>query len=190
MPHVPRLLDPLGCYHVTNRGNNRETIFHDVEDYRKYLELLRKYKTSTPFLLHHYSLMPNHVHLQIRTTGEYSLSEIIKRISHSYSLYQKRRYDFVGHVWQGRFRCKHVDTDAYMLGSGIYIELNPVRAGIVSDPLQYPWSSIRSYLTAETDPLVDLDPEYLALGATQTERLAAYRALVKMWMTAPRPEKS
>lgn len=189
MPHVPRILDPDGHYHLTNRGNNRATIFRDEADYLKYVELLRTFKARTPFVLHHYALMPNHVHLQMRALPGQSLSEIMKRISHAYAMHCKRRYGFIGHVWQGRFKCKRIDTDAYMLASGIYIELNPVRGGIVTDPLYYPWSSVRSYLTADKDPLIDFDPEFLALGATHSERIAAYRALVKMWMSMPRPPK-
>lgn len=191
MPYIPRILDPDGYYHVICRGNNKAVIFQDANDYKKYKEFLAVYKNKTPFSLYHYALMPNHVHLIVRAERGQSLSEIMKRINHSYSLYHKRRYDFVGHLWQGRFKSKLIDTEAYMLTCGIYIALNPVRANIVEHAPDYPWSSAGAYLELAADQLIEPDPEYLALGNTPPERIAAYRALLTMWKEVPRlPKKS
>lgn len=174
MSRYPRIFDPTGIYHVRSRGNNRTAIFHDDKDYRSYLNILRRAKRKFGFSLYHYVLMPNHVHLLLCPSG--NLSEIIHFINLVFSKYYCRRYDFVGHVWQGRFSCSHVNNDAYLLTCGNYIEMNPVRAGLVSKPEDWNHSSYRFYACADKSAFLEADPFFPNLGLTENERRERYKA--------------
>jgi putative transposase len=156
MPRIARIAPKGQIFHILTRGNNRQDIFKDELDYRKYLEILEQYKEKHHFKIYHYVLMKNHVHLVLETKEEGgSLAEIMKGINLSYAQYYKKRYDHVGHFWQDRYKSILVSKDKYLLACGSYVELNPVRAGVVSDPREYRWSSYRAYAYGKKDLLVD-----------------------------------
>ena len=177
-------------YHVICRGNNRAAVFHAPEDYAAYLDIVHACQIEIPFAIHHYCLLTNHVHLCIQPDDDMQLPGIMQRINQRYSLYHKERYGFVGHLWQCRYRRFLAADDAYLLTCGIYIELNPVRAGIVEDPTAYRWSSARYYLAGEYDRLITPSPAFLALGNSAEERIIAYRALTDMWIRRPVDKKA
>lgn len=166
-------------FHVLDRGNNRQTVFHGEADFVYYLRLLRRYKDELKFKLYHFCLMPNHFHLVLEPTIEGSLAKTMMRLTLAYSWYFNQRYGGVGHVWQGRYKSSLVDKENYFIWCGLYVELNPVRAGLVSKPEDWRWSSYRFHASGEmehvTKGLVDASAYYLELGHTVGERQKSYR---------------
>jgi len=145
MARPPRIEFPGAFYHVLERGNQRQEIFLDDKDRGAFLERVQRYKKDTGFILYAYVLMPNHVHLLIETANV-PLSKIMQLINLTYTQYFNRKYNEVGHVFQGRYKALLCDRDEYLLSLVRYIHLNPVRAGLVNKPSQYKWSSHSEYL--------------------------------------------
>ena len=166
-------------FHVLDRGNNRQIVFREEGDFVYFLHLLKRYKKELKFKLYHFCLMPNHFHLVLEPTIEGSLPKIMMRLTLAYSWYFNQRYGGVGHVWQGRYKSSLVDKENYFIWCGLYVELNAVRAGLVSKPEDWRWSSYRFYAFGEMDPLIegllDISAYYLELGNTVRERQKAYR---------------
>jgi len=127
-------------YHVTARGNERKEIFFAGHDYAKFMDYLRETRDRYHFLLHCYVLMPNHYHLLIETP-EGNISQVMHRLNASYTGYINRTRQRTGHLFQGRYKAILVDRDNYLLELSRYVHLNPVRAGMVSNPGDYPHSS-------------------------------------------------
>lgn len=138
-----RIEFPGAFYHVTSRGNARQTVFLDERDYRKFLGLLGDCCARYQWLCHAYCLMGNHYHLLIET-GEATLSKGMKFLNGCYTQAFNRFHEHVGHVFQGRFHAVLVDSDAYLLELARYIALNPVRAQMVRSAPDWPWSSYRA----------------------------------------------
>jgi len=179
MPRPLRITVSNLPFHVLDRGNNRQIIFHDDEDFIYFLKLLKRYKKELKFKLYHFCLMSNHIHLMIEPTVEGSLPKIMMRLTLAYSSFFNKKYRGVGHVWQGRYKSSLVDKEDYFIWCGLYVELNPVRAGLVARPENWRWSSYNFYAFGKTDPLleglIDADPYYLKLGNTFQERQKKYR---------------
>jgi REP element-mobilizing transposase RayT len=129
-----------GFYHVTSRGNARQNIFADAEDYRTFLIILADVVERYRWLVHAYCLMGNHYHLLIETP-QANLSQGMRQLNGVYTQKYNRRHDCVGHLFQGRYKAFIVEKDAYLLELSRYITLNPVRAKLVSLPEDWPWSS-------------------------------------------------
>ncbi|GGA65042.1 REP-associated tyrosine transposase [Ornithinibacillus halotolerans] len=147
---------PGATYHITARGNRKDTLFYENKDYETYLELLTDIKEREQFHLHAYCLMPNHIHLllePIKTTP----TKIIKFIHTNYAITFNRKYDLSGHVFQGRFHAKHVLDDEYFLKASQYIHLNPLEANIVKSPEAYKWSSYPAYLGQTQIPFLTVE---------------------------------
>ena len=178
MPREPRLLLSQSYYHVMARGNNRMTLFHDAADYQRYLDLIGRFKAEHPFALFHYCLMPNHVHLLVRTKSAEHFATFMKQLNLAYVHYYKRKYGWSGHLWQGRYKSQPVGKDSYFLQCGKYIEANPKRAGLVKTPGAWRYSSYRYYATGRSDTLITPDPFFDGLGTSALERRGCYRELV------------
>jgi putative transposase len=178
MPRRARIAFPSMLYHVVSRGNNRESVFNDREDFEKYLEICKRYKDRYEFKLYHWVLMNNHVHLLLETTGDSSLSKIMQGINLAYTLWFNRENGKVGHLWQDRFKSAVIERDSYLLECGRYIERNPLRAQLVKDPTEYPWSSYRVYAHGEEDGLTQRHEIYETLGGEPSQRQKAYREYV------------
>src|SRR3989337_1948027 len=180
MPRVARIAPEENIYHVLTRGNNRQDIFKDESDYRKYIGIIRKYKERYGFSLYHYVLMRNHVHLVLETSsGGGSLAATMKGINLSYAQYYKAKYGHIGYFWQDRFKSILISRDQYLLACGSYVELNPVRAGIVKDPRDYRWSSYRAYAYGKENSLVDEHAIYWELSKDESDRRQRDREIVK-----------
>src|SRR5208337_1748561 len=165
MPRTARVAPKEHVYHVLTRGNNRQDVFEDEDDFRKYLDILLRYKEKYRFTLYHYVMMTNHVHLVMEPSeGGGGLSEIMKGINLAYAQHYKRKYSHSGHFWQDRYKSIIISKDEYLLACGSYVELNPVRAKMVKDPKDYTWSSYRVYGYRKKDVLVDEHPVYLQLS--------------------------
>ncbi|MCR4772460.1 MAG: transposase, partial [Oscillospiraceae bacterium] len=141
-----------GVYHVILRGINRQTIFEEDEDYRKFLEVLRDYKQDCKFDLYAYCLMSNHIHLLLRT-GKDDLGTIFIKIGARFVLWYNTKYCRTGHLFQDRYKSEPVDSDDYFLTVMRYIHRNPVKAGICDAPEEYRYSSYPGYFSS--DGLID-----------------------------------
>jgi REP element-mobilizing transposase RayT len=190
MTYPPRICFDGAHYHVMVRGNNRMPIFVDDFDRRHWLHLLSRYKNRFRFRLHAYVLMPNHVHLVLQPATGTTISRVMQCLTVAYTKYFNTRHQRVGHVFQGRFRSRLIDTDNYLLVVSRYVHLNPVRAELVSRPADFPWSSYRAYLKSPEDPLRLVDPEdVLALvSRAASHQRAGYRAFVEMAADASLPD--
>lgn len=180
MPRTARIAPKEQIGHILTRGNNRQEIFKDEDDFNKYIGILKKYKEKYRFKLYHYVLMRNHVHLVLEPKERGGdLSEIMKGISLSYAQYYKHRYSHIGHFWQDRYKSILISKDNYLLACGSYVELNPVRAKIVEDPKDYRWSSYNEYAYGRGDRITDEHPIYKRLSDKEAERRKRYREFVK-----------
>jgi len=176
MPLPKRITLEGLIYHLINRGNNRQLVFKDSADYESYLHIIKKFKERYSFKLYAYCLMSNHIHLILEPTMPDTLSKIMQSITLSYNRFYQKKYNFSGHLWQGRFRSMIIQTDEYLLECLRYVELNPVRAGIVEAPGDYSFSSFNFHAYGQDrGDILDKDPCYLSLGDTDKDRQSAYR---------------
>jgi len=178
MPRSARPIPEEGCLHIMCRGNNRQYIFLCGDDFQYYYELLHDLKEENRIAIYHYCLMSNHIHIIAGVGEESSLSRYMKQVNLGYYYYYKRQHDYCGHLWQGRYKSCIIETDIYLLQCGKYIELNPVRAGMVELPEQYGHSSYGYYSAGRRDRLVTENPLYTRLGPTGKQRQLAYRDFV------------
>jgi putative transposase len=163
--------------HIIVRGNNRSAFFCCDADYRFYLEKLSAACKKHDCQVHAYVLMTNHVHLLMTPFSETSLSKTMQMLGRYYVQYFNYCYWRTGTLWEGRYKATLIDSDSYLLTCMRYIELTPVRAGMVADPAEYPWSSYRFNVLGQTDDLVVPHIEFHRLGTNDSTRQAAYRAL-------------
>ena len=177
MPRRPRLTLPHVPLHLIQRGNNRQLCFAVEEDYRRYLDWLKEYADKTGCRIHAYVLMTNHVHLLVSAERGEAPGELMKALGQRYVQYYNRTYRRSGTLWEGRYRSCLTQTEEYLLACQRYIELNPVRAGMVQHPADYRWSSYRANAQGEGDDLVTAHDVYLGLGSRVQDRQAAYREL-------------
>jgi putative transposase len=159
------------------RGHNRAPCFFASGDRDRYLSLLHEFAAHHVCRIHAYVLMTNHVHLVLSPRDPADVTGLMKSVNQRYVQYINRKYERIGSLWAGRFRSSIVDTDLYFLTCQRYVELNAVRAGIVSHPAQYPWSSFRANAWGFISPVVDPHDLFLALGPTGESRRSSYRAL-------------
>lgn len=179
MPRRARLLVPGVPVHVIQRGNNRSACFYADEDYRFYLDHLAEQARKHGCAVHAYCLMTNHVHLLLTPVQAGSLGGLMKALGQRYVQYVNRTYRRSGTLWEGRFRSCLMQDEAYVLACYRYIELNPVRAGMVVHPAEYRWSSYRANAQGEADALLTPHELYLAQALDYEARLAAYRELFR-----------
>jgi putative transposase len=163
MPRPLRPIDEGLVYHVINRGNNRQDVFHKEEDHAAFLRALVELKARKPFALYGYCLMRNHFHLLLRP-GETSISRIVQSLLVSHTQRYHKHYHSGGHLWQGRFKSPVIQTDEHLLTVLRYIEANPLRARIVKRAGEYPWSSYGVHGLGEASELVDALPLYEELS--------------------------
>jgi putative transposase len=177
MPRGPRLRMAGLPVHVVQRGHNRSPCFFAEPDYLAYLTHLQELAPRFACAVHAYVLMTNHVHLLVTPDAADGISMLMKHLGQRYVQYINRRYKRSGTLWEGRFRSGIVLDEAHLLASHCYIELNPVRAGMVDDPADYPWSSYRTNALGMHDATVNTHSLYLTLGGDELSRRAAYRGL-------------
>lgn len=175
MPRQPRLFVAGIPYHVTQRGNNRAPIFFSDSDYSFFLDVLQEAKAKHPCLVYAYCLMPNHFHLLLQPRDEHNVSLLIKLIGAKYVRYINKTNNRSGTLWQGRFKCSLIEQELHFINCLRYIEMNPVRSGIVKFPEQYRWSSYRFRAMGEKNPVLDFDPWYISLSDNPSDRQARYR---------------
>jgi len=177
MTRQPRLSVPPFPQHVIQRGNNRQPCFLAPDDYRFYLECLGEALRKYDVRVHAYILMTNHAHLLMTPETETGVGRVMQSVGRRYVQHFNNLYERSGTLWEGRYRSSLVQDQHYLLTCHSYIELNPVRAGVVNDPGDYLWSSFASNALGSADPLLTPHPEYLSLGRSDAERRSAYRRL-------------
>lgn len=167
------------------RGHNRQVIFSEQNDYHNYIENLKEWKEKLGCRVYAYCLMTNHVHLVI-DPGECTenLGLLMKRVSGRHTRLVNKLEGRSGSLWEGRYKSSPIDTDKYLLSCCRYVELNPVRAGMVKLPEHYQWSSYRAKTGQDENDWLDLDPCYLGLGSTREQRVKRYEG----WVQASIPE--
>ena len=154
MPRPLRPIDDGLIYHVIDRGNNRQDIFHKPGDFEAFLQAMADLKERKPFDLYGYCLMTNHFHLLLRPRAA-PISRIMQSLLVSHTQRYHKHYRSGGHVWQGRFKSPVIQNDEHLLTVLRYIEANPVRARLVKRAEEYPWSSYGVHGLGEGGDLVD-----------------------------------
>lgn len=152
MPRQSRILSSTGIYHIMMRGNEKKDIFLCENDKVKFLNILRDKKKENEYELYAYCLMDNHIHLLIKENKD-SIARIMKRINTSYANYFNKKYSRVGHVFQDRYKSETIESEGSLLQVIRYIHNNPVKAGIVSSPQMYLWSSFHLYLKGDKETI-------------------------------------
>lgn len=186
MARLPRLTVPGYPHHVIQRGNNRQQVFASADDYLAMLELLRENSRRFDVAVHAYVLMGNHFHLLATPGTDDGIPRMMQAIGRSYVRRFNDAHGRSGTLWEGRYRSTLIQTERYLLACMVYIDLNPVRAGLVAAPADYPWSSHGHYVGLRSEPLLTPHPLYWALGNTPFAREAAYAELVHAGLSQER----
>ncbi len=177
MARLPRLYLPDVPQHIVQRGINRQSCFISDKDFAAYAYWLDQSARRYQVAVHAWVFMTNHVHLLATSQTEQGVSRMMQATGRHYVRYFNRRYGRTGTLWEGRFKSCLVDMEDYLLACHRYIELNPVRAGMVAVPEDYTWSSYKANGFGQHMKLWTPHRVYLDLGATTGERAAAYRGL-------------
>ena len=177
MARQPRYAAPGMPQHVIQRGNNRAALFAADADYEFYRECLLAASARHECHVHAFAFMTNHVHLLITPSRAGAISLVMQSVGRRFVRYFNDAYGRTGTLWEGRHKATLVDCERYLFACYRYIELNPVRAGLVEKPADYRWSSHRTNAFGARDPLVTPHAHYLDLGADARARRAAYRSL-------------
>ena len=163
--------------HIIQRGNNRCDCFHSDSDKATYFKYLEEASSDRKVAVHAWVMMSNHVHLLVTPEEDNSISRMMQMLGHQYVRFFNRKYSRTGTLWEGRFRSCLVQTEEYFLICQRYIELNPVRAGLVDHPVEFHWSSYKSNALGIESDLIEPHDIYLSLGKSEDRRVEAYRAL-------------
>jgi putative transposase len=184
MARLPRLSVTGYPHHVILRGNNRQDIFREPADYQRMLDLLFEHSRTNKVDVHAYVLMGNHLHLLLTPQQDQALSKMMQAVGRSYVQAFNKRHARTGTLWEGRYRSTLIQTDRYLLACMAYIDLNPVRAQMVTQPEDYEFSSYGHYAGRCTDRLITPHALYWSLGNTPFAREAAYAELVHAGISA------
>lgn len=189
MPRKPRL-DLAGvAQHVVQRGNDRQPCFFREVDYVRYLQDLREAAIAFGCRVHAYVLMTNHVHLLVTPQARGAVARMMQTVGRRYVRYVNDALGRTGTLWEGRYKSCLVDSERYVLACYRYIELNPVRAGMVGSAGDYRWSSHGANGFGRHDPLVSPHAGYLQIASDEAGRYRAYRELVEQSVNAEELER-
>ncbi|MCP5409662.1 MAG: transposase [Chromatiaceae bacterium] len=180
MPRKARVLVPNCPHHIVQRGHNRNAVFLTDRDYRFYLENLKEWKTALGIKLYAWCLMTNHIHIVAEPGRDAkTLSLLMKRVNGRQSAYVNKLEGRSGSLWEGRYKASPIQRDDYLLCCCRYVELNPVRAGMVTSAEAYLWSSYRERVLDLAWGMLDRDACYIGLADTNSERRLRYRAYLE-----------
>lgn len=177
MARKQRIHYPGALYHVILRGNAGQDVFLEDEDRYRFCLLLQEGTERFHYRIHAFCLMTNHIHLVIQV-ADIPLSRIMQNLSFRYTGWINRRHRRTGHLFQGRFKAILVEGDSYLLELVRYVQLNPVRIGLVVDPDDYPWTSHRAYCGDEVLPWLTTVPVLSLFSAAREPAVRAYRAFI------------
>jgi putative transposase len=182
MARLPRIYIQGCSYHIVQRGNNREPCFYTEQDYATYLRYLKDSAESCGVAIHAYVLMTNHVHMLVTPMEGGDISRMMQSLGRKYVRYFNAVHQRTGTLWEGRFKSSVVETARYLLTVYRYIELNPVRAGMVVHASEYPWSSFQYNGAGCEIKLITPHNEYLKLDKNSEKRQQTYRDLFQGFM--------
>jgi putative transposase len=177
MPRRPRSILPNLPVHIVQRGNNRRACFRQQKDFRSYLAALRETSLQYGVAIHAYALMSNHAHILATPENENSASTMMQQLGRKYVAYFNKTHKRTGTLWEGRFRSSSIRSARYLFVCYRYIELNPVRAGLVQSPGDYEWSSYRANAEGAWSDLLTPRQEWVALGESHDLRVRQYRSM-------------
>jgi putative transposase len=184
MARLPRLTLPGHTHHIIQRGNNRQAIFVDAADRETMLRMLEDGARKFGVAIHAYVLMENHFHLLATPQTAEGIPKWMQSVGRSYVRYFNDLHRRSGTLWEGRYRATLIQTERYLLACMAYIDLNPVRAGMVTQAMDYPWSSHAHYAGRRLDRWLTPHPLVWAMGNTPFAREAAYSELVQTGLSA------
>ncbi len=182
MPRKQRMYLAGVPAHIIQRGNNREACFYAEQDYLFYLDCLQDACERYQVAIHAYVLMTNHVHLLMTPATQEGISRVMQSLGRRYVQYINYKYRRSGTLWEGRHKASLVDAERYLLTCYRYIELNPVRANMVTHPADYRWSSFRTNAHGAPNPLITPHAVYLDQHPDQDMRQKHYQSLFKTQM--------
>jgi len=177
MARKPRIYVSGMPYHVVNRGHNKMPCFDYECDKKAFFKMLAERLQKFEVQLHAYVLMTNHYHLLVTPTNGAEFPHFMQCLGRSYVGYYNHVYERTGTIWDSRYHASLIETDHYLLACYRYIEMNPVRAGIVQNPAEYGWTSYHCNARGLSSNILVPHPSYLALGDNHFSRLKAYREL-------------
>lgn len=177
MPRKPRFYLPGMPAHVMQRGNNRGRVFFSDQDYLEYLRCLKHAADNYGCKVHAYVLMTNHVHLLVTPESKESIGQLFQGLGRHYARYVNETYQRHGCLWEGRHKGNIIQSQTYLLSCMRYIEMNPVRAGMVDHPAKYRWSSYAANALGMSNPIVYQHGEYIGLGVSTDLRQKLYQEL-------------
>ncbi len=179
MARQPRLTVAAYPHHVIQRGNDRQAIVRDDADRERLLALWHEHAQTFKVAVHAYVIMDNHFHLLVTPETDTGLPQMMQAVGRAYVRYFNLRHQRTGTLWEGRYRSNLIESERYLLACMVYIDLNPVRAGMVGQPADYKWSSHRHCIGQGSDKLVKTHALFWGLGNTPFAREAAYAELVQ-----------
>jgi len=180
MARLARLAVPGHPHHILQRGNNRQPIFSSATDRQIFVDLLHAACSKFAVALHAYVLMENHFHLLATPLAVDSLPRMMQAVGRSYVRYYNNSQGRSGTLWEGRYKSVLIQADTYLIACMVYVDLNPVRAGLVAQAGDYAWSSYCHYAGLRVDKTITPHPVIWELGNTPFSREARYRELVQV----------
>lgn len=184
MARLPRLVLPNHPHYIIQEGNDRQLIFRDDEDYQRFLGWLKESAREFKVAVHAYALMPTHLHLLASPSTEEGLARMMQRVGRYYVPWFNQKYGRLGGLFRGRFKTSLIDSERYFMTCSRYIEFNPVRSGLVSDPADYRWSSYAHHAGVRQESLIIDHALYWGLGNTPFQREAGYIELARQPLSA------
>ena len=180
MPRKARILVSNYPHHIVQRGHNRKAVFITDDDYRYYLENLKEWKNKLGVKLYAWCLMTNHVHIIVEPGDDAStVSELMKRVAGRQTAYVNKQENRSGSLWEGRYKASPIQRDNYLLACCRYVEMNPVRANMVTGPRQYRWSSYRERVDLIKSSMLDFDLTYLGMAFNKLQRIERYKRYIQ-----------
>ena len=179
MARQPRLTVAAYPHHVIQRGNDRQAIVRDDADRERLLSLWQEHAQTFKVAIHAWVIMDNHFHLLLTPETDEGLPQMMQAVGRAYVRYFNLRHQRTGTLWEGRYRSNLIESERYLLACMVYIDLNPVRAGMVELPGDFKWSSHRHCIGQASHKWVTPHALFWGLGNTPFAREAAYAALVQ-----------
>lgn len=181
MPRPQRIALAGYPHHIVQRGHRQGAVFFNEYDRMDYLNTLQECRQLYSLNVYAYCLMTNHIHLIVAPRDDpRSLSALMKRLAGRHARRLNRMHGWRGALWESRFKCSPIDTDRYLLACGRYVDLNPVRAKLVTRADEFPWSSYRARAGFTTCEWLDQDPAHAALATSTEKRFERYREFANL----------
>lgn len=183
MPRANRITQAGVLHHVISRGNANQEIFRDIDDYKKYLSLLREATAAYPLKVYNYALLKSTIHLLVEPQQDNALSKAMESVTREYAKHFNQKYNSIGHVFAGRFKSFAVQPDQYFMACSRYIDLIPTKHELVKEVKDYSFSGYTQLALGNPGNYpVDQHELYKSLGSTDTERQLVYRTLVSQYL--------